>query len=132
MELPPPVTAVDPFELPEWIGVEEVTWTAESSLGSHHVTGTLSALRGGARASRGCDLLAGDLAYPRPVLPDQWRSVAHQTWRLGEVLLVEYAERLTLVLPGSTVTAEPALEAVRRLARAVGGSPGRFSVALRV
>ncbi len=137
------VEAVDPFDLPEWLGVEEVLWTAQSSLAEHRVTGWLRPQParpvGGpsprdtpAPVSLDCDLLAVDLAYPMPVLGDAWRSATHRAWALGEVLLVEYDGRLTVALPGSTITAEPALEAVRRLARAVGASPASFAVALRL
>jgi len=128
--MPVAVSPVDAFDLPEWVGVRPVTWRAETSLGSTwHVTGVLDA---DGSAPLGCDLLAGDLAFPAPVLDDKWRSQAHQAWSLGEALLVEYAGRLTVVLPGTTVTADSALEAVRRLARAVGAPSDRFTVALRL
>jgi hypothetical protein len=119
---------VDPFDLPEWLGVDEVTWTAESSLGAPLVSGRLHS----GPECEACDLLACDLAYPQPVIEDAWRSAAHQAWTLGQVLPVQYDGRLTLVLPGRAVTVEPALEAVRRLARAVGSSPDRYTVALRL
>lgn len=122
------VIAVDAFDLPDWLGVQEVTWRATSSLGGHRVCGELL----GENTVLVCDLLAGDLAYPRPALPEVWRSAAHQAWTLGEVLLAEIGGRLTLVLPGWQVTAEACLEAVRRLSRAVGADPSRFSVALRL
>ena len=125
---------VDPFDLPDWVGVGRVTWRASSSLdGSHLVTGDLD---GGSEepgaVTLTCDVLACDPAYPMPVLSEAWRHDAHQAWALGEVLLVEYDGRLTLVVPGTVVTAEPTLEAVRRLARAVGSRPERFTVALRL
>lgn len=130
----PDIAPVDPFDLPDWIGVEPVTWTAETSLGTaHQVTGALHATSGdGGTSTHACDLLAGDLAYPAPALTETWRSAAHQAWSLGEVLLLSYDGRLTLVVPGTTVTAEPALEAVRRLAKAVGAPAERFTVALRL
>jgi hypothetical protein len=119
---------VDAFELPEWLGVEQVTWAAESSLGTHHVTGHLAS---GDRALE-CDVLACDLAYPLPVLAEKWRSAAHHAWALGEALLVTYDGRMTIVAPGTEVTVETVLDAVRRLVRAVGGSADRFTVALRL
>lgn len=126
----PVVTAVDAFDLPEWLGVEEVTWTAVTSLGSSsHVTG---ALTGGSGASLDCDLLACDLAYPRSVLEEKWRAAAHQAWQLGETQLLEYDDRLTLVVPGTSVAVEAALDAVRRLAKAVGAPSSRFTVAIRL
>ena len=126
----PGVTAVDAFDLPEWLGVDPVTWTAVDSVGSsHRVAGCL---RGPADEALECDVLAGDLAYPLPVLDERWRHDAHQAWTLGEVLLVEYDGRVTLVVPGTVVSAEAAMEAVRRLARAVGAPADRFTVALRL
>jgi len=126
----PAVTPVDPFDLPDWIGEEVVTWRAVSSLsGGHVVTGSL---HGQVDQHYDCDVLACDLAYPVPVLSEAWRHDAHQAWTLGEVLAVSYNGRVTLVVPGTAVTAEPVLEAVRRLARAVGSRPDRFTVALRL
>jgi hypothetical protein len=125
------VDPVDPFELPEWLGEEPVTWTAASSLGAAHLV--RGDLLGPAPDQRhGCDLLGCDLAYPAAVLEESWRARAHHAWQLGELLLVEYDGRLTLVVPGTSVTAEAALEAVRRLARAVGTAAERFTVALRL
>jgi hypothetical protein len=127
------VAAVDPFDLPEWLGETDVTWTAVTSLHSHLVTGHLddACAEPGARTF-GCDLLAADLAYPEPVLAEQWRTRVHQAWWHGETLLLEVAGRLTVSMPGSEVTAEPALDAVRRLAKAVGAAPERFNVSLRL
>ena len=120
------VSPVDPFDLPEWLGTEPATWTAESSVGtSHLVTGWLV---GPGQQRQACDVLAGDLAHPAPVLDDRWRTAAHQAWSLGELLLVEYDGRLTLVLPGTTVGAEPVLEAMRRLVKAVGAPADRITV----
>jgi hypothetical protein len=129
------VEPVDPFDLPDWVGEGPVTWRASSRLGaSHLVHGELGgdADGGSADARSTCDVLACDPAYPLPVLSEAWRHDAHQAWTLGEVLLVEYDGRLTLVVPGIVVTAESTLEAVRRLARAVGSRPERFTVALRL
>ncbi len=124
------VELVDPFELPDWVGEGPVTWRASSRLaGSHLVSGELRSESG---VSLGCDVLACDPAYPVPVLSEGWRHDAHQAWALGEVLLVTRDGRLTLVFPGTVVTAVPTLEAVRRLARAVGSKPERFTVALRL
>jgi hypothetical protein len=124
------VTSVDAFDLPEWLGVEEVTWTAATSLdAAARVAGTLSGPSG---AALDCDVLASDLAYPRSVLEEKWRAAAHQAWQLGETQLLEYDGRLTLTVPGTTVGVELALDAVRRLARAVGAPSSRFTVAIRL
>jgi hypothetical protein len=123
------VTPVDPFDLPEWLGVDEVTWTAVSRVrGVHLVSGLLSA---GAQ-SLPCDLLAADQAYPAPVLAEPWRRAAHQSWTLGQVLLVERDGRLTLASPGREFTADGALEVLARLAKAVGVEADRFVAVLRL
>ncbi|MBZ5739865.1 hypothetical protein [Nocardioides mangrovi] len=122
--------AVDPFELPEWLGERDVTWAAESGLRSGPgVTGLLSAE---GDASLGCDLLAVDAAYPVPVAPEGVRLRAHQAWHHGEVHLVDHGGRLTLVVPGTGFTADLVLDAVSRLARAVGASAEHYSVRLRI
>jgi hypothetical protein len=124
------VTLVDPFDLPEWLGVEPVTWRGESSTDgrSHLVRGTLAT----PEEQLPCDVLACDLAFPRPVLTEPWRCEAHSAWLRDEVLVVEDAGRMTLAAPGSSVDADLVLEAVRRLAKAVGAATERFTVALRL
>jgi hypothetical protein len=125
----PDVVEVDAFDLPEWLGESEVTWRAESSIrGSHHLTGDLV----GGDEPLPCDLLAADLAYPKPVLDGEWRRAAHQQWTHGQVLLVEYDGRLTLAVPGTGFTADRVLESLARLAKAVGVKPQRFVAALRL
>lgn len=125
----PHVSAVDAFDLPEWLGTGEVTWTALTSVHSGHlVEGELSSDGG----VLGCDLLGADQAFPLPVLDDDWRRQTHQAWTFGQVLLVEYDGRLTLAVPGTSFTADQALEAVGRLAKAVGVKPGLFVAALRL
>jgi hypothetical protein len=120
---------VDPFDLPEWLGEGEVTWTPEGGIhDSHLVAGWLS----GGGEPMACALLAVDEAYPKPVADDELRHQAHQAWRHGEVHLVAYDDRLTLAVPGTKFTAELVLEAVARLAKAVGARPGSFSVLLRL
>ena len=129
MSTNPDVRAVDPFDLPEWLGTGEVTWTALTSVhGGHRVEGVLSADGG----TLGCDLLGADEAFPVPVLDDDWRRKTHQAWTHGQVLLVDYEGRLTLAVPGTSFTADRALEAVGRLAKAVGVKPARFVAALRL
>jgi hypothetical protein len=53
-------------------------------------------------------------------------------WRHGEVLVAVDGPRILLVVPGSRVDTETALEAVRRLAKAVGARPGCYAVRLRL
>jgi hypothetical protein len=126
---PPSYDEVDPFDLPDWLGVEEVTWAAVTRLRSaHRVEGALTA---DGQEPLGCDLLAVDEAYPVPAAADDLRVRVHQRWRHGEVLLLSDSGCLLMAVPGSRVDAETALEAVGRLARAVGAT-GSYAVRLRV
>lgn len=125
----PDVVEVDPFDLPAWLGETEVTWRATSGVsGSHHISGDLL----GGDEPLPCDLLAVDVAYPQPVLEAEWRRAAHQQWTHGQVLLVRYADRTTLLVPGTDFTADRVLETLGRLAKAVGVKPARFVAALRL
>jgi len=123
-----PVEAVDPFDLPEWLGTGDVTWSALSSVrGAQRITGRLSSPEG----ELSCDLMAADVAYPQPLLGDPWRRAAHQAWEHGQVQLLSYDGRLTLAVPGTAYSADGALETIGRLAKAVGGEATRFTVCLR-
>ena len=121
---------VDPFDLPDWVGAADVTWTAVSGLRTGYaVPGLLSAEGHDPLA---CDLLAVDEAYPVAVADERTRHDAHQAWRYGQVLLVEAGERLTLAVPGTAFTADLALDTLSRLAKAVGASADRYSLRLRI
>jgi hypothetical protein len=125
----PVVREVDPFDLPEWLGTGDVTWSALSSVrGAQRILGRLSSREG----ELSCDLMAADVAYPQPILPDEWRRQAHQAWEYGQVLLLSYDRRLTLAVPGTAYSADGVLEAIGRLAKAVGVVPGRFVVCLHL
>lgn len=127
--MPGDVTEADPFDLPDWLGTAEVTWSAQSVVReAHRVTGVLT----GGGAELACDLLAADEAFPAPVLTESWRRSAHQAWVHGQVLLVRYDGRLTLVVPGTRFSADLVLEVLGRLAKAVGVDPSRFVAALRL
>ncbi|HEY3527967.1 MAG TPA: hypothetical protein VGK78_02365 [Nocardioides sp.] len=127
---PPSYDEADPFDLPEWLGECEVTWEAERGLATgHRVAGSLTAA---GREAVPCDLLAVDDAYPEPVTTDAVRVRTHQVWRHGEVLVAADGPRVLLVVPGSRIDTDTALEALGRLARAVGARPGSYAVRLRV
>lgn len=121
---------VDPFDLPEWLGVAQVVWHADAGLRTGHLVA--GRLTGGGEADQVCDLLAVDEAYPAPVVDDADRSRAHQAWQHGQVLLASYGDRLTLAVPGTRFDADLVLDALSRLARAVGASPERFAALLRI
>lgn len=119
----------DPFDLPEWLGTDEVTWYSEPSARPEHLLE--GRLVSGDRQLP-CDLLAVDQAYPAPVVAEDLRRPAHQAWRNGEVLLLTRDERLLLAAPGTCFGADRVLDTLGRLARAVGARPERYLAALRV
>lgn len=121
---------VDPFDLPGWLGDPGVQWRSEEGLRSTHlVRGTLC---GGGGEELGCSLLAVDDAYPVPVVGDAVRTRAHQAWHHGQALLVEVDGTLTIAVPGRRLDAELVMEALARLAKAVGASPEEYAVLLRI
>lgn len=134
MSAPPALPDLDPFELPDWLGEADVTWTPLAGLRTgHHVLGSLT--EGGAGSTREpvpCDLLAVDEAYPVPVADDAARLRAHQAWRHGQILLVELDGRPTLAVPGTEFTADGVIDALSRLAKAVGARPERYAAYLRI
>lgn len=126
----PALTVVDPFDLPDWLGVDDVTWSADSGLRTGYAVP--GALTGDGREPLPCDLIAVDEAFPEAVADERVRHDAHQAWRHGEVLLVSAADRLTLAVPGTRFDADRVLDALARLAKAVGASPDRYAVLLRI
>jgi hypothetical protein len=126
----PSYVELDPFDLPDWLGEAEVTWSASRGLATgHRVAGELIAA---GHEPVPCDLLAIDDAYPEPVAGDATRVRAHQVWQHGEVLLVSDAGHALLAVPGSRIDPDTALQAIGRLARAVGAPLGSYSVRLRL
>jgi hypothetical protein len=126
---------VDPFDLPDWLGTADVTWSTDTGVrAGHHVTGHLEADQAAqdARVELPCDLLAIDEAYPVPVASDDVRKRAHQAWRHGQILLLEHESRLTLAVPGTAFDADLVLDALSRLAKAVGASPDHYTARLRI
>lgn len=124
---------VDPFELPEWLGTQEVLWRGCVGTGGSHVLA--GELVGDDDQPVACDLVAVDEAYPRPVAPEAVRQQVHLAWRSGEVSVLTSPldpARLALAVPGCTVDAGTTMDAVARLARAVGASPRRWSVQWRL
>ena len=124
------MTPLDAFDLPDWLGEGEVTWTSDDSTRSG--ASVAGCLVGPDDRRHPCDLLAVDLAYPAPVVDDRVRTAAHQAWRHGQVLLLDEGGRATLAVPGTSFTADTVLDAVTRLAKAVGAAPAAWSVRLRL
>lgn len=132
------LTDIDPFDLPEWLGTGDVVWRADAGLQTGHlVRGRLTAETapvGGSDASEEivCDLLAVDEAYPAPVVDDATRLRVHQAWRHGQVVIGEHGSRMVLAVPGTRFGPELVLEALSRLARAVGARAERYAALLRL
>lgn len=124
------MTPLDAFDLPEWLGEGEVAWTSDDVTRSGSLVG--GCLVGADDHRLPCDLLAVDQAYPAPVVDDGLRTAAHQAWRNGQVLLLDRDGRATLAVPGTSFTADTVLDAVTRLAKAVGARTSSFSVRLRL
>ena len=121
---------VDPFDLPDWLGSGRVTWEPDQGIRVGHLVPGL--LTGAAGDRMPCDLFAVDEAYPTPVTDDDTRTRSHQAWRHGQVLLLSYDERLTLAVPGREFGANRVLDALARLALAVGATPDDFAALLRL
>ena len=122
--------ALDPFDLPDWLGTGSVTWHARGvDRTGFHVVG---ALVGGSGEEQPCDLVAVDQAFPAPVAGERTRQLAHQLWTNGQVLLVTYDGRPALAVPGTGFSADRVLEVLARLARSVGARPENYVVALRL
>ncbi|MBD3946237.1 hypothetical protein [Nocardioides ganghwensis] len=123
---------VDPFDLPEWLGTHDVVWRADAGLSTGHlVRGRLTA-DPDADLTIECDLLAVDDAYPAPVVDDETRLRVHQAWRHGQVVVGELDSRLVLAVPGTRFGPELVLDALGRLARAVGARAERYAALLRL
>jgi hypothetical protein len=127
------VTAVelDAFDLPDWVGEDAVAWASDGGLDGHLVRGCLTgSVLDGQDQRLPCDLLAVDQAYPAPVVDEELRTRVHQAWQHGQVLLLTRDGRATVATPGTSYTADRVLEALSRLARAVGADPARWAVRL--
>jgi hypothetical protein len=121
---------VDPFELPDWLGTGDVTWESRSGLrAGHQLRGVLLGADG---EQLECDLLAVDEAYPAPVVEEAARTRAHHAWRNGQVLVTDLDGALVLCVPGTRFYADLVLEALGRLAKAVGASPDHYAIRLRI
>ena len=128
------LTDIDPFDLPDWLGTGDVVWRADAGLRTGHlVRGRLTAEPlDDASAQIVCDLLAVDEAYPVPVVDDAARLRVHQAWRHGQVVIGEHDSRMVLAVPGTRFGPELVMEALARLARAVGARAERYAALLRL
>jgi hypothetical protein len=129
----PPVE-VDPFELPDWLGQEQVLWQATDERGGREsaatIHGVLRPLQGEEELT--LDLLGVDAAWPKPVCDEESRHLAHEAWHYGQVVLLDVEGRVTLGVPCTGFSTDLVCEAVRRFSKAVGAEPRRFLVQLRL
>ena len=124
------ITDIDPFDLPDWLGTHDVVWRSDAGLRTGHlVQGRLTS---DGADDVVCDLLAVDEAYPEPVVDDATRLRVHQAWRHGQVVIGELGSRMVLAVPGTQFGPELVLEALARLARAVGAHAERYAALLRL
>jgi len=115
----------DPFELPEWLGEQDLTWSLDGPLTSAQVRGTL---HGSGEQELGLDLVCVDVAYPAPVVPELIRRECHLSWHHGQVQVLANAASHGLGVPASSVDADTACEALRRFARAIAVDVNRVRV----
>lgn len=140
-----PVQEVDPFELPDWLGSEQVLWHATDERDDSEVFGglgnlaSLATVHGEVRPLREdgpdplvLDLLGVDVAWPKPVCDEDSRHQAHEAWHYGQVALLDRAGRVTLGVPCTEFSSDLVCEAVRRFSKAVGAEPAHFLVQLRL
>jgi hypothetical protein len=127
------ITDIDPFDLPDWLGTHDVVWRADVGLRTGHlVRGRLTAGDEDVTEEVVCDLLAVDEAYPAPVVDDATRLRVHQAWRHGQVVIGELDSRMVLAVPGTGFGPDLVLDALGRLARAVGARAERYAALLRL
>lgn len=125
-----PLDDLDPFDLPDWLGEGAVTWAAETGVRrGHRIPGHLT---GQGAQELPCDLLAVDEAHPAPVADEPTRTRAHLAWRHGQILLLSDRDHVVLAVPGTGFTADLVLDALGRLAKAVGASPDNYVALLRI
>jgi hypothetical protein len=122
-------TVADPFDLPEWLGAEQLRWTARESDSRALVPGVLT---GESDTALDLDLLCADVAYPAAVLDERLRHDTHQAWHFGQVLLLARHGRHALAIPATRWDADVVCEALRRFAKAIGVPPSQMSVVLRL
>ena len=124
------VETVDPFDLPEWLVSEQVVWSSlESVVAKTVVKGQLRAVDADHAPYR-LDLVAVDAAWPTAECSPQDRRAAHQAWHFGQVVVLHHDGVSALGVPTALFSADLALEALRRFARAVGSDPWRYAVHL--
>jgi hypothetical protein len=122
-------SVADPFDLPDWLGDEDLRWTTKDTGSAALIEGELT---GSGHHTLGLDMLCADVAFPAAVLPERLRHDAHQAWHFGQVLLLVRDGRHAVAVPTTGWDADTGCEAIRRFAKAVGVPPSQLSVVLRL
>jgi hypothetical protein len=119
----------DPFDLPEWVGAEQLRWSTDETKSTALIAGTLTGESG---ESLSLDLLCADVAYPAAIVDERRRHDTHQAWHFGQVLLLERNGRLAMAVPATRWDADMICEALRRFAKAIGAPSSQISLVLRL
>lgn len=119
----------DPFDLPEWLGEHDLTWTATSSIGGPSAPG---ALCGADDRCLPLAVLGADEAYPVPAVAETVRTQVHQAWRYGQVALLAAGSSYAVAVPAITVDVDLVCEALRRFAKAIAIDPDRIRVLVQL
>lgn len=121
-------STADPFDLPEWLGDQQLQWSTRESETGARIEGVLTSGSG----ELALDLLCADVAFPAVALSESLRHDAHQAWHFGQVLLLVRRERHALAVPATRWDPDTACEAMRRFAKAIGVPSSQISVVLRL
>jgi hypothetical protein len=121
---------LDPFDVPDWLASSMVVWEAIESVAERTVArGQLRAVDTDEEPMR-LDLVAVDAAWPTAPCSPGDRREAHQAWHYGQVVLLDHEGVAALGVPTAVFSADLALEALRRFAKAVGSDPWRYAARL--
>lgn len=123
-------TVADPFDLPEWLGDQQLRWA--TTRGTESAALIAGRITGDAGGRFDLDLLCADVAYPAVVLTERLRHDTHQAWHFGQVLLLARDRRHALAMPTTRCDADTVCEALRRFTKAIGVPPSQLSVVLRL
>ena len=119
----------EPFELPDWLGHDDLVWSLDGPLAAAQVRGTL---RGAGEHQLRLDIVCADAAYPAPVVPELIRRECHLSWHHGQVMVLANAVSHALGVPVSDLDADTACEALRRFAAAIAVDVERVRVLIRL
>ena len=124
-----PLDDLDPFDLPDWLGEGAVTWAAEAGVRrGHRVPGHLRV------PGRRCPATCSPWTRRTPRRSPTRRPGPAPTWPGGtdRSSCSPTTTGVVLAVPGTGFTADLVLDALSRLAKAVGASPENYVALLRI